>query len=134
MQIAVCVKAVPDTATRIKVAANGQKIDQDGVKYALGPYDARACAKAIELRDALKGDSKVIAIAAGFGDGERDAKKRLKDALALGADKGVFIADPDPEHRDPLSVAKALAAAIKAQGKVDLVLFGRQAVDSQGLA
>jgi hypothetical protein len=30
----VCVKAVPDTATpRIKVAANGQRIDQDGVKW-----------------------------------------------------------------------------------------------------
>ena len=134
MQIAVCVKAVPDTATRIKVAANGQKIDQEGVKYALGPYDARACAKAIELRDALKGDSKVTAISAGSGDGERDARKRLKDVLALGADKGVFIADPDPEHRDPLSVAKALAAAIKAQGKIDLVLFGRQAMDGQSLA
>lgn len=134
MQIVVCVKAVPDTATRIKVAANGQRIDQEGVKYALGPYDARACAKAIELRDAVKGDSKVIAISAGFGDGERDAKKRLKDVLALGADKGVFIADPDPEHRDPLSVAKALAAAIKAQAKVDLVLFGRQSVDSGNLA
>ncbi|MBI3722460.1 electron transfer flavoprotein subunit beta/FixA family protein [bacterium] len=134
MQIIVCVKAVPDTATRIKIASNGQKIDQEGVKYALGPYDARACAKAIELRDAIKGDSKVIAIASGFSDGERDAKKRLKDVLALGADKGVFIADPDPEHRDPLSVAQALAAAIKAQGKWDLVLFGRQAVDDQNLA
>src|SRR2546422_207439 len=49
MQIIVCVKAVPDTATRIKVHASGQKIDQEGVKYALGPYDARARAKAIEL-------------------------------------------------------------------------------------
>ena len=29
MQIIVCVKAVPDTATRIKVAANGQRIDQE---------------------------------------------------------------------------------------------------------
>jgi electron transfer flavoprotein beta subunit len=134
MQIIVCVKAVPDTATRIKVAANGQRIDQEGVKYALGPYDARACAKAIELRDAVKGDSKVIAISAGFGDGERDAKKRLKDVLALGADKGVFVLDPDPEHRDPLSIAKALAAAIQGQGKTDLVFFGRQSVDSQALA
>jgi electron transfer flavoprotein beta subunit len=134
MQIIVCVKAVPDTATKIKVHSSGARIDPEGVKYVMGPYDARACAKAIELRDALKDGSKVIAVSAGGGDGERDARKRLKDALALGADKGVYIADPDPEFRDALSVAKALAAAIKAQGQFGLVFFGRQAVDDQALA
>ncbi len=135
MNIIVCVKAVPDTATKIKVAANGVKIDPEGVKYVMGPYDARACAKAIELRDALGAAThKVIAISSGGSEGERDARKRLKDALALGADKGIHIPDPDPELRDPLSVAKALAAAIKAQPDVKLVFFGRQAVDDQCLA
>lgn len=132
--IIVCVKAVPDTTTKIKVASSGNKIDPEGVKYVMGPYDARACAKAIEIRDALGKDNKVIAISAGGSDGERDARKRLKDALALGADKGVHVPDPDPEFRDPLSVAKALAAAIKAQGGYSLVVFGRQSVDAQNVA
>lgn len=134
MNIVVCVKAVPDTASRIKVAANGQKIDQEGLKFVVGPYELRATAKAIELKNHLKGDTKVIAISCGAGDGERDAKKRIKDALALGADKGVFIADPAPEGRDALSTARALAAAIKAQAGVGLALFGRVSVDGQNLA
>jgi len=134
MQIIVCLKPMPDTNTpRIKIAANGQKIDMDGVKFACGPYDLRAINRAVKLKEGSPG-STVIAMAAGTADGERDAKKRLKDALALLCDKGVFIPDPDPEHRDPLSIAKALTAAIKAQGKTDLVFFGRQAVDSQNLA
>src|SRR3954463_4366281 len=101
MKIIVCVKPVPDTATKIKVHSSGTRVDPEGVKYVMGPYDARACAKAIELRDSIPG-SEVIAISSGGSDGERDARKRRKDALALGANKGVFIADPDPEFRDPL--------------------------------
>ncbi len=134
MQIIVCLKPMPDTNTpRIKIAPSGQKIDMDGVKFACGPYDLRAINRAVKLKESSPG-STVIAMAAGTGEGERDAKKRLKDALALLCDKGVFIQDPDPEHRDPLSIARALAAAIKAQGKTDLVFFGRQSVDSQNLA
>lgn len=134
MNIVVCVKAVPDTASRIKVSANGQKIEQEGLKFVVGPYELRATAKAIELKNHLKGDTKVIAISSGAGEGERDSKKRIKDALALGADKGVFIPDTAPDSRDPLSVAKALAAAIKAQASVGLALFGRVSVDGQNLA
>lgn len=133
MRIFVCVKPVPDTAARIKVGS-GAQIDPSGVKYVLGPYDARACAKAIELRDAAGAGAELIAISAGASKGEREAKKRLKDALALGADKGIFIADEEPENRDPRAVAKALAQAIKGQGDYSLVLLGRQAMDDQALA
>ncbi len=134
MQIVVCLKPMPDTNTpRVKIAASGQKIDMDGIKFACGPYDLRAINRAVKLKEGAAG-STVIAMAAGSADGERDAKKRLKDALALLCDKAVFIPDADSEHRDPLSIAKALAEAIKAQGKTDLVFFGRQSVDSQNLA
>jgi electron transfer flavoprotein beta subunit len=134
MQIIVCLKPMVKTDTpRIKIAADGRKIDMDGIKFDCGPYDLRAISRAVKLKASVPG-STLIAIAAGAADGERDAKKRLKDALALLCDKAVFIPDPEPEHRDPLSVAKALAEAIKAQGKTDLVFFGRQSVDLQNLA
>lgn len=133
MRTIVCVKPVPDTVARIKVGGDGRHIDPAGVKYVLGPYDARCVAKAIALKDAHGGD--VIAVSAGNpGKGESEARKRLKDALALGCDRGVLIPDDDAEDRDPLAVAKALAGAIKEQGDVDLVLCGRQAVDDQALA
>ena len=134
MRIFVCVKAVPDTAARIKVDKDGSHIDPSGVKFVLGPYDARAVAKAISLKEAAGDGAEVIAVSAGGTKGERDAKKRLKDALALGADRGILIPDETPENRDPLAVAKALAAAIKAEDGFDVVLCGRQAVDDQALA
>lgn len=133
MRIFVCVKAVPDTASRIKVGADGKSIDQGGLKWTLGPYDARCVIKAVQLKQQHAG-SEVVAISAGFGAGDREAKKRIKDALALGCDRGVWIADDKAENRDPLLVAKALAGAIKAEGQWDLVLLGRQAVDDQALA
>lgn len=134
MRIVVCLKPVPDTAARIKVHKDGQRIDPDGVKFNLGPYDARAIGKALALRGAPGGANEVVALSAGAAAGEGEAKKRLKDALALGADRGVFVADPAPENRDPLATAKALVAAIKGLGQVDLVLCGRQAVDDQALS
>lgn len=134
MRIVVCLKPVPDTAAKIKVHKDGTRVDPEGVKFVLGPYDARAIAKAIELRGAPGAGNEVVAISAGAAGGEADAKKRLKDALALGADRGVFIADPTSENRDPLAVAKALAAAIKGLDGFDVILTGRQAVDDQAMS
>lgn len=133
MRIFVCVKAVPDTAARIKVK-DGATIDPSGVKFVLGPYDARAVAKAIALKEAAGDGAEVVAVSAGGTKGERDANKRLKDALALGADRGILIPDEASENRDPLEVAKALAAAIKAEGDFSLVLLGRTAVDDQAMS
>ncbi len=130
MRIVVCIKPVPDTAARIKVHKDGARIDPDGVKFTLGPYDSRCIARAV----ALKGAGEVVALAAGAAAGEAEAKKRIKDALALGCDKGIFVPDPAPENRDPLAVAKALASAIQGQGGADLIFCGRQATDDQALA
>lgn len=130
MRVFVCVKPVPDTAARIKVGGDGKTIDPSGVKFILGPYDARSVAKAIEC----KGDGELVVVSAGAGKGENDANKRLKDALALGADRGIYIPDDAPENRDPLAVAKALAAAIQNEGGHDLILCGRQAMDDQALS
>lgn len=130
MRVFVCVKPVPDTAARIKVGGDGKTIDPSGVKFVLGPYDARCVAKALELR----GDGEVVVVSAGAGSGESDANKRIKDALALGANRGIYIPDPAAENRDPLAVAKALAAAIQAEGGHDVILCGRQAMDDQALS
>lgn len=134
MRIYMCIKPVPDTAAKIKVD-DGAKIDPSGVKFILGPYDCRAVAKAVELRDAAGEGSEVIAVAAGNPNkGESEARKRIKDVLALGADRGILIPDEGYENRDPLAIAKALAAAIKADGEFDLILCGRMAADDQAFS
>ncbi|MDF1667763.1 MAG: electron transfer flavoprotein subunit beta/FixA family protein [Planctomycetota bacterium] len=130
MRIFVCVKAVPDTNANLKVGSDNLTINPQGVKYVMSPYDAVAASKAVELKAANEG-SELIALS--VGKDNKESRQRIKDALALGADRGVFIKD-DAAHRDPLGVAKALVAAIKAEESCDLVFFGRQAVDTQASA
>ena len=64
MKIAVCVKRVPDTETRIKIGADGKSIDEAGVKFVLNPYDEYAIEEALQLKEKA-GDAEVVAIALG---------------------------------------------------------------------
>ncbi len=65
MKIAVCIKRVPDTETRIKIGADGRSIDEDGVKFVLNTYDEYALEAALQLQEAEPDGSDVVAIAMG---------------------------------------------------------------------
>ena len=39
MNIAVCIKHVPDSETRPKIADNKKEIQKEGVKWIVNPYD-----------------------------------------------------------------------------------------------
>jgi len=122
MKIAVCVKRVPDTESRIKTGADGISIDETGVKFILNPYDEFAVEEALQRKDKA-GAGEVVVISLG-----PDAvQETIRTALAMGADRGVQLkADAIPA--DPLAVARALAAELK-DGGYDLILFGKMAVD-----
>ncbi|OGT99177.1 MAG: hypothetical protein A2085_08690 [Gemmatimonadetes bacterium GWC2_71_10] len=125
MKIAVCVKRVPDTETRIKIGGGGGSgtgIDEAGVKFILNPYDEFAVEEALQRKDKA-GTGEIVVITVG-GDA---AQETIRTALAMGADRGVLLkADAIPA--DGLAVAKALAAELKAGG-YDLILCGKLAVD-----
>jgi len=122
VKIAVCIKRVPDTETRIRIAADGLSIDETGVKFILNPYDEFAVEEALQRKEKA-GAGEVVAIALG----PDAARETIRGALAMGADRGVLLkADHIPA--DALAVAKALAAELK-DGSYDLILFGKMAVD-----
>ena len=60
MKIAVCLKRVPDTETRIKIGPDGKSIDTDGVKFVLNPYDEYAIEEALTLKEQA-GEGEVVA-------------------------------------------------------------------------
>lgn len=122
MKIAVCIKRVPDTETRIKIAADGRSIDESGVKFVLNPYDEYAVEEALRRREA-GGAGEVVVIALG----PDAAQETIRTALAMGADRGVLLRT-DQRAFDPLSVARALAAELK-DGGYDLIVFGKLAID-----
>ena len=122
MKIAVCIKRVPDTETRIRIAADGISVDESGVKFILNPYDEFAIEEALQRKEKA-GGGEVVVVALG----PEAAQETIRAALAMGADRGVLLrAEAVPA--DALLVAKALAAELK-DGGYDLVLFGKVAVD-----
>ncbi len=50
MKIAVCIKRVPDSETRVKIAADGKSLDEAGVKFILNPYDEFAVEEALRRK------------------------------------------------------------------------------------
>ena len=117
MKILVALKQVPDTETKIKVAAEGRSLDPADVKWITSPYDEYALEEALRLKEA-KG-AEVVAVSVG---GEK-TKDILRNALALGADQAVLV--KFTETGDPLAVARLLAAFAEGKG-FDLLLFGNK--------
>jgi electron transfer flavoprotein beta subunit len=125
MEIVVCVKRVPKTDAKIKIAASGAAIDPAGVEYELNSYDEFALEEALRTKEALKkGTVTVVTL------GSDVAQKELRDCLAKGADKAVLIKDGGVAH-DGYSTAEILAAYLKTIPH-DVVFTGKQAVDMDG--
>ncbi len=116
MKIAVCIKRVPDSETRVKIASDGKRIDEAGVKFVLNPYDEFAVEEGLR-----RGEVTVLSL------GPPAAQETIRTALAMGADRGVLL-QTDAIPADGFVTAQALAAELKAGGW-DLILFGKMAID-----
>jgi len=122
MNIIVFMKQVPDTATRIKIAADGKNIDEGEVTWIISPYDEFAIEEALKIKEA-KGAGKVTVVTVG----PERAATSLRNALAMGADDAVHLLDPAFDGCDAFATARVLAAAIKNR-PYDLLLFGKTGV------
>lgn len=120
MNSVVCISHVPDTESRIKIAADGRKIDETGLKFIVSPYDEFALEEAIRLKEAKGGDVTVVTF------GPERASQALREALARGATKAIHVKGESADA-DALGIAKVLAAAIKSVPH-DVVFLGKQGV------
>ena len=122
MKIAVCIKRVPDSETRVRIASDGRSLDEAGVKFILNPYDEFAVEEALRRKERAGGGEVVV-----VSLGPAAAQETIRTALAMGADRGVLL-QADRIPADGLQVAKALAAELE-DGGYDLILFGKMAID-----
>lgn len=117
MKIAVLMKQVPDTETKIVIKADASGIDEMGVKYVLNPYDEFAVEEAIKLG----GESTVISM------GPERCLEAIRTALAMGIQKAVHV-DTQGKWYDSFTTATVLAKVVK-EGGYDIILCGKQAID-----
>jgi electron transfer flavoprotein beta subunit len=123
MKIVVCVEQVPDTETRVRVAASGASISEADVStWIVSPYDEFAIEEALRIKEKKGGEVVLLSV------GPERAQEALRKGLAMGADSALLVKDPALDTSDTLGVARALAAAIRTLGPVDLVLCGQQGV------
>jgi len=133
VKILVPVKRVsdPDNANKVKVAADAKAVTTDGLEWKPNPFDEYAVETALRLNENAKGADKLgetIVVTLGA----KDTAQTLRQALAMGADRGILV-DAEDGKLDSLVVARALKAIVE-QEKPDLVLLGKQAVDGDSNA
>lgn len=121
MKIVVCVKQVPDSAA--KVVVEDGKVTWGDAPLVINPWDEFAVEAALVQKEAHGGEVTVVTV------GNEETKEALKHALAMGCGEAILVSDPALVGADSQAVARVLAAAIQKMGDVDLVFFGRQAID-----
>jgi electron transfer flavoprotein beta subunit len=121
MTIAVCVKQVPDTETRVRVAPDGKGIVESDINWIVSPYDEFAIEEALKIKEKSGGEVVLVAL------GPDRVQSALRSGLAMGADSAIHLKDPLFDAADTSGVGRALAAALKGLG-ADLVLTGQLGV------
>jgi len=122
LKIIACIKQVPDSEAKVK--AEGGQISWGDAPLVINPFDEYAVEGALQQKEATGGTVTALCI------GPESAKEALKHALAMGADDAILVSDPALNNIDTVGAARILAAAIQKIGGVEMVVFGRQTLDS----
>ena len=121
----VAVKQVPDT-TNIRIDPETGNLVREGVPAIMNPYDAHALAEAIRWKRQLGGKVTVVSM------GPPNFIVTIREAVEMGADRGVLVSDRKFAGADTLATSYVLAETIQAiheEDPIDVVFFGKQAID-----
>ena len=128
-EVLVCVKRVPMTGGRIVLTEDGQAIETKHLGFAISPHEECGVEEAVRLVEQHGGESVVLTL------GPADAEEQLRDAMAIGVDRGIHLVS-DGEEWDPEATAGAIVEAVAADeaasGRFDLIFFGNESADSGG--
>ncbi|MDE1858296.1 MAG: electron transfer flavoprotein subunit beta/FixA family protein [Thaumarchaeota archaeon] len=121
MKVAVCVKHAVDE-TELKLDQGGRPV-LGGAAGKMSTFDKNAVEEALRLKSKHQGEVAVFMV------GTADSKKTMKEALAMGADRGVLVS-ADPAAIDTFRTAEVLAAAIRRSGPYDVVICSEGSSDT----
>ncbi|MCK4379640.1 MAG: electron transfer flavoprotein subunit beta/FixA family protein [Candidatus Lokiarchaeota archaeon] len=128
MKIFVCIKQVPGVS-EVKIDPNTNTLVREGILSILNPNDRNALELALLLKE--EQGAEVIALSMG----PPQAEEVLREALAMGVDKGFLLSDKAFAGADTLATSHTLGLAIKKilnepnSEEKYLIICGVQAVD-----
>jgi len=122
MNVAVCVKQIPDPAVPGSLNAD-HTMAREG-KLILDESDSYGVEMALQLVDAAGGGEVILISMA-----PNNEVSGLRTALAMGAARAVLVSDPALAGSDALSTAKVIAKSVERVGDVDLVLTATESTD-----
>lgn len=121
MKIVVCVKQVPDTKGGVKFNPDGT-LDRAAMLTIMNPDDKAGLEAALRIKDEYGAEVTVLTM------GLPKAEEVLREAMAMGADKGILVTDRVLGGADTWATSTTLAGAIR-NLEYDLIITGRQAID-----
>ncbi len=123
MKICVLIKQVASEDSTLLLNDDYLTLKEDGLNLVSNEPDTYAVEEALQLKEKTDGEVVVCTM------GSETARQVLKDSLAKGADRGIFISHDNVNETEPLTIAKIIADAVKDE-KFDLILSGLQSNDN----
>jgi electron transfer flavoprotein beta subunit len=124
LNIAVCIKRVPETGARITLTPDQQEIDTSYLGFTISPHEECAVEEALRLVERHGGTTTAVTL------GPPAAAEQLQNAVAMGIESALLL-ETERSDWDPQATAAALAEALR-NGGHDLLLFGNESADSGG--
>ena len=122
MNICVLIKQVASEDSPLLLNDDKLTLKTDSINFISNEPDTYALEEALQLKEKNNATVTVCTL------GPESSRQVLKDALAKGADNGIFISDQGIATSSPLNIAKAISSTIK-ENNYDLILSGLQSND-----
>lgn len=123
MDIVVLIKQVPEIAlVKVDEAANEVVLPQG--PGTVNPFDEYALEEGLRWREKNGGKCIVMSV------GTQRTESALRACLALGADDAFLLSDDAFAGSDPQAIGLILSAGLKKLENYDLILAGKQAIDT----
>ncbi|MDO4616668.1 MAG: electron transfer flavoprotein subunit beta/FixA family protein [Lachnospiraceae bacterium] len=121
MKIVVCIKQVPDTKGGVQFNPDGT-LNRAAMLTIMNPDDKAGLEAALRLKDEYGAEVTVLTM------GLPKASDVLREAMAMGADKGILVTDRVLGGADTWATSQTIAGALR-NIDYDLIITGRQAID-----
>ncbi len=119
-----CFKHVVDE-TELKIDRQNNKINFEGARTKISDDDKNAIEESVRIKEKMGGSVTALCV------GPPEAKKSVKEALAMGCDRARLLVDPSFQDSDAIATAYILASAIKKKiPRYDLIITATGTTDA----